>query len=282
MSKFIHYLCCGFGNLTTRTIKHLKSIQNTNTNPMKKIFTLLAVAAMAITANAQDPIWLDANTATEMTYSGILTSKYPTIDEAAGTTSYDEVAYPSGYQWDNGVKMYLVKADKTYSGGNSNDTYGKPVKFSNGAPNYVLLPDGIYTNKIEFYGYCNTTDAVTYIASALDADGNEIYAYAEGDPTIGSIAKEDFKGMDLTQMGHITIQFTKAVNTFWFKNGGKQPAVFMNIYPVDPTSALDNVLVADENAPVEYFNLQGVRVENPANGLFIKRQGNTVTKVVVK
>lgn len=36
----------------------------------------------------------------------------------------------------------------------------------------------------------------------------------------------------------------------------------------------------DENAPVEYFNLQGVRVDNPANGLYIMRQGSKVVKVV--
>lgn len=36
----------------------------------------------------------------------------------------------------------------------------------------------------------------------------------------------------------------------------------------------------DENAPVEYFNLQGVRVENPANGLYIMRQGDKVVKVI--
>ena len=37
---------------------------------------------------------------------------------------------------------------------------------------------------------------------------------------------------------------------------------------------------ADENAPVEYYNLQGVRVANPANGIFIKKQGNKVSKVI--
>lgn len=36
----------------------------------------------------------------------------------------------------------------------------------------------------------------------------------------------------------------------------------------------------DANAPVEYFNLQGVRVDNPANGLYIMRQGSKVVKVV--
>ena len=39
---------------------------------------------------------------------------------------------------------------------------------------------------------------------------------------------------------------------------------------------------ADANAPVEYFNLQGVRVINPENGLYIRRQGTTATKVYIK
>lgn len=42
-------------------------------------------------------------------------------------------------------------------------------------------------------------------------------------------------------------------------------------------SGIESVIT--ENAPVEYFNLQGIRVANPENGIFIRRQGNTVTKV---
>lgn len=41
-------------------------------------------------------------------------------------------------------------------------------------------------------------------------------------------------------------------------------------------------VIADENAPVEYFNLQGVRVENPENGLYIRRQGSKVEKVMIR
>ena len=37
--------------------------------------------------------------------------------------------------------------------------------------------------------------------------------------------------------------------------------------------------VAAEQSPVEYFNLQGVRVANPENGVYIRRQGSKVTKV---
>lgn len=38
----------------------------------------------------------------------------------------------------------------------------------------------------------------------------------------------------------------------------------------------------NENAPVEYFNLQGVRVANPSTGIFIRRQGTSVSKVMVR
>lgn len=38
----------------------------------------------------------------------------------------------------------------------------------------------------------------------------------------------------------------------------------------------------NENAPVEYFDLRGQRVDNPAGGFFIRRQGNNVEKIVVR
>ncbi len=47
------------------------------------------------------------------------------------------------------------------------------------------------------------------------------------------------------------------------------------------SSAIDEIGV-DENAPVEFFNLQGVRVENPENGIFVRRQGGKVSKVVIR
>ena len=37
-----------------------------------------------------------------------------------------------------------------------------------------------------------------------------------------------------------------------------------------------------ENAPIHYYNLQGVKVANPSNGIFIKVQGNKATKVYIK
>lgn len=46
-------------------------------------------------------------------------------------------------------------------------------------------------------------------------------------------------------------------------------------------SGLEDV-TADTTAAVEYFDLQGRRVENPASGLYIRRQGSKAAKVLVK
>lgn len=53
------------------------------------------------------------------------------------------------------------------------------------------------------------------------------------------------------------------------------------IITVSDASGIEGIN-ADNNAPAVYYNLQGVQVENPANGLFIKKQGNKAEKVLVK
>lgn len=47
------------------------------------------------------------------------------------------------------------------------------------------------------------------------------------------------------------------------------------------TTGVEIVESDDTNAPVEYYNLNGQRVANPT-GLVIRRQGNTITKVIIK
>ena len=41
-------------------------------------------------------------------------------------------------------------------------------------------------------------------------------------------------------------------------------------------------IATDNNAPVRYYNLQGVEISKPANGIFIRVQGGNASKVVVK
>lgn len=48
------------------------------------------------------------------------------------------------------------------------------------------------------------------------------------------------------------------------------------------TTMVEDVTVDNNDAPVEYYNLNGVRVSEPSNGIYIRRQGNEVTKVIIK
>ena len=41
-------------------------------------------------------------------------------------------------------------------------------------------------------------------------------------------------------------------------------------------------VVSVENAPVEYYNLNGQRVAEPSNGIFIRKQGSAANKVVIR
>ena len=53
-------------------------------------------------------------------------------------------------------------------------------------------------------------------------------------------------------------------------------------FAIEEVSGIDGVEVENADAPVKYYNLQGVEVANPSNGIFIKVQGNKATKEYVK
>ena len=75
----------------------------------------------------------------------------------------------------------------------------------------------------------------------------------------------------------------KKIQLGWKYTSTDATAPTWEIDAVKVTGKIDNAISdieADVNAPVEYFNLQGVRVANPENGLYIMRQGNKVTKVI--
>lgn len=48
------------------------------------------------------------------------------------------------------------------------------------------------------------------------------------------------------------------------------------------STGVESISEDNTNAPAEYFNLQGVKVNNPENGLYIVRQGNKVSKQYIR
>ncbi len=88
---------------------------------------------------------------------------------------------------------------------------------------------------------------------------------AAGNFFLGNASNEVVQGYALPRAEAFT---TKAAEKYSFSVSG---------------SGINGVSVnCDSNAPVEYYNLQGVKVEKPSNGIFIKVQGKKASKVYVK
>lgn len=55
-----------------------------------------------------------------------------------------------------------------------------------------------------------------------------------------------------------------------------------NGHPFTPGSGVSGIEADDANAPVEFFNMQGVKVSGNEPGMYIRRQGSKTAKVIVK
>lgn len=88
---------------------------------------------------------------------------------------------------------------------------------------------------------------------------------------------------------YVEFELTEA-KSVWvgLKKDSKTPAFYWNPFREftlekwDANAAgVENVVVEDEDAPAVYYNLQGIRVANPENGIYIVKKGNKVSKVVL-
>ena len=122
-----------------------------------------------------------------------------------------------------------------------------------------------------------------YISSAIESIGE--YAFA-GCTSISEIQMASKKA--ITASYNIFSNETYNNATLYVPVGSKSdfekaiPWKLFYIQEKDYAGIED--IVADDNSDeqIEYFNLNGVRVENPQNGIFIRRQGKKVEKVILK
>ena len=81
----------------------------------------------------------------------------------------------------------------------------------------------------------------------------------------------------------VTTFLTSLDNVMCVMTNSKLPNVYIFTNLLNAVSGIEDVVAdSDNNAPVEYYNLQGIKVENPESGVYIRVQGNTVTKVLIK
>lgn len=121
---------------------------------------------------------------------------------------------------------------------------------------------------VDFYLQCMKPDDTISTTVVLNMAANQ---YEDGTPCTV------FSTSDLLIVSDKTLQYLLSDQNFMCTQ-------FQFVVDGDLIAAagVEDITVADENAPVEYYNLQGVKVANPESGLYIRRQGNTATKVLIK
>lgn len=126
----------------------------------------------------------------------------------------------------------------------------------------------------------------------LTIDGVNAVKYKNFDFMFGTTTDAQFtpeengNGYYETRMLYLRGEYQQFVDGAWGEVAKYQGYVYINVnVPAGEKSNIEVVeaAVIDENAPVEYYNLQGVRINEPAAGqIVIRRQGANVTKMVVR
>lgn len=129
-----------------------------------------------------------------------------------------------------------------------------------------------------------TTDKFTVtLTNATPSELSSVASYAASKEETFTPAKET--------NDHVFLKNTDDGHQYVVLRSGDSDAISniqeVQIYnaPAESVStAIESVTVegSDAAAPVEYYNLNGQRVNNPAGGIFIRRQGSQVSKIIVR
>lgn len=122
-----------------------------------------------------------------------------------------------------------------------------------------------YVQRFYDWGYVdnqpNATDPGFKIDWAVDANGNPV-----------NLASVDF------------IKVYCAVNQYcgWLGETSTEVCGGEDLHPDAEAASVADIEYDAETGPIEYYNLQGVRIVNPSEGIFIKKQGSKTSKVFIK
>ena len=158
---------------------------------------------------------------------------------------------------------------------------------------------GITINDIVFTAgdislVCAKNDASTDCRLWGATAGSEVRTYSKSTITISgenvSIANIIFTGNKASSSNFTADNGTFAARE-WTADGNTSSVVFTttatsNIQTIkvtyeETTSSVDDIEIENE-VPATFYNLQGVKVNNPANGIYIKVQGDKASKVYIK
>lgn len=185
------------------------------------------------------------------------------------------------YGWQPfGVKSYEYSGKSAYAVTGGASALGDDWLISPA----IEIPAGSYI--LEFYGNGASYDKVS-LDVCLGTDNTDTASF---DQTIYSLDNDYLYDAAATPKGwkHVVTKFTVAstgVYHLGFHHKTKTTYAntrIDNVSVKSDSSGIGTLTGSNDDAPVEYYNIQGMKVDNPAPGLYIRRQGNTVSKVIIR
>ena len=172
---------------------------------------------------------------------------------AQRTRGNQKIYYYDGSDW------MAFAAPKTKTSG----TEGFDV-FTHGEKRYTINP--VTMNKAHENAF-----------EIADEDGNTVFNSVTdgGVPVVCETGGQSFGSYNVRQIDENNYEIYQ-----WY--GANNNNCLAAVYTVNFTQGVNDVIAADADVAPVYYNLQGVRVANPANGLYIKVVGEKASKVLVK
>ena len=188
----------------------------------------------------------------------------------------------------NGSMGFTIKAQEEGEKDTETGDYIYAETFDNSLLVYNMLGNG-YNRVVEFQVNKDASSAslIDQTMELPTQTGSRIYYFINSDGqsmTVPFAGKTEMRGEGASEYAVTTLEndgFYFLSQDYYGFLTTKCEIQLVDMGLFAPTAIKNVSADFDENAPVEYFNLQGVRVENPANGLYIKRQGNKVAKVIL-
>ena len=187
---------------------------------------------------------------------------YPVVDTNVSTGTTQSVSLAMNPAFNNGVTFtgtITNENDETGCDLTLSNTFGGVVELrpKNSSKIFISVPDDQFLTAV----YLEACQGEA-IELGNGMTGNYKTGFVTKCQRIWTATSEDVYELELDIQA--SSQYIDRIHVFYAGN-----------------DAVNNVAV-DANAPVEYFNLQGMRVENPAKGnIYIKRQGANTSKIVL-
>ena len=166
-----------------------------------------------------------------------------------------------------------------YHNGSEWLTFGAPATTTSGTEGFDVFTIGDKSYSINPVVMTKNHENAFEIA---DEDGNTIFNSVNdgGVPVACETGGQSFGSYNARAIYNEAGEVEKVEIYQWY--GANNNNCLAAMFTVSKTQGVNDVIAADAEVAPVYYNLQGVRVANPANGLYIKVVGEKASKVLVK